>query len=121
MLVRVVGDLSASSESILSGLWTTRHHAISSPQHQQWVREESMLAPLSELSFCVVILTQSGRICGCSSRHSQYISETSTMRSMHEGDYFTYIMTSRSHTLYVGVSGDLLKRVFQHKWKEHEG
>ena len=43
------------------------------------------------------------------------------MRSMHEGDYFTYIMTSRSHTLYVGVSGDLLKRVFQHKWKEHEG
>jgi len=40
---------------------------------------------------------------------------------MHEGDYFTYIMTSRSHTLYVGVSGDLLKRVFQHKWKEHEG
>jgi putative endonuclease len=43
------------------------------------------------------------------------------MPSMHGGDYFTYIMASRSHTLYAGVSGDLLKRVFQHKWKEHEG
>jgi putative endonuclease len=43
------------------------------------------------------------------------------MPSMHEGSYFTYIMASRSHTLYIGVTGDLLKRVFQHKWKEHEG
>jgi putative endonuclease len=40
---------------------------------------------------------------------------------MHEGSYFTYIMASRSHTLYVGVTGNLHKRVFQHKWKEHEG
>ena len=30
-------------------------------------------------------------------------------------------MASRSRTLYIGVTGDLLKRVFQHKWKEHEG
>ena len=38
------------------------------------------------------------------------------MRSMHEGDYFTYIMASRKAIRsYVGVSGDLLKRVFQHK------
>ena len=43
------------------------------------------------------------------------------MRHMHEGSYFAYIMASRSHTLYVGVTGDLHKRVFQHKWKEHEG
>ena len=40
---------------------------------------------------------------------------------MHEGCYFTYIMASRSHTLYIGVTGDRRKRVFQHKWKEHEG
>jgi putative endonuclease len=40
---------------------------------------------------------------------------------MHDGSYFTYIMASRSHTLYVGITGDLHKRVFQHKWKEHDG
>src|SRR5579875_1907143 len=40
---------------------------------------------------------------------------------MHEGSYFTYIMASRSHTLYIGMSGDLQRRVFQHKWKEHGG
>ncbi|UWZ86010.1 GIY-YIG nuclease family protein [Occallatibacter riparius] len=40
---------------------------------------------------------------------------------MHEGSYFTYIMASRSHTLYVGVTGNLLKRVFQHKWRECGG
>jgi len=40
---------------------------------------------------------------------------------MREGSYCTYMMASRSRTLYVGVTGDLLKRVFQHKWKEHEG
>ena len=40
---------------------------------------------------------------------------------MHAGSYFTYIMASRSHTLYIGITGDLEKRVFQHKWKEHDG
>ncbi len=34
--------------------------------------------------------------------------------------YFTYIMGSRSHTLYVGVTGDLHKRVFEHKWYDAE-
>ena len=43
------------------------------------------------------------------------------MHSMHEGSYFTYIMASRSRTLYIGVTGNLLKRVFQHKWREHDG
>src|ERR1017187_250485 len=40
---------------------------------------------------------------------------------MHEGAYCTYMMASRSHTLYIGVTGDLHKRVFEHKWKEHAG
>lgn len=43
------------------------------------------------------------------------------MGHMHEGSYFTYMVASRSHTLYIGVTGDLRKRVFQHKWKEHDG
>ncbi len=30
-------------------------------------------------------------------------------------------MASRSRTLYIGVTGDLHKRVFQHKWKELDG
>ncbi len=40
---------------------------------------------------------------------------------MHEGAYSTYIVASRSKILYIGVTGNLHKRVFQHKWKEHEG
>jgi putative endonuclease len=40
---------------------------------------------------------------------------------MHEGPYFVYMMASRSRTLYIGVTGDLHKRAFQHKWKEHAG
>jgi putative endonuclease len=41
--------------------------------------------------------------------------------TMHEGSYFTYIVASRSRTLYIGMTNNLEKRVFQHKWKEHEG
>ena len=40
---------------------------------------------------------------------------------MYEGSYSTYIMASRSHTLYIGVTGNLHKRIFEHKWKEHDG
>jgi putative endonuclease len=40
---------------------------------------------------------------------------------MDEKVYFTYIVASRSHTLYIGMTGDLLKRVFEHKRKIHSG
>jgi putative endonuclease len=40
---------------------------------------------------------------------------------MSTGPYFTYILASRSHTLYIGVTSNLQKRIFQHKWREHDG
>ena len=40
---------------------------------------------------------------------------------MHEGDYYTYIVASRSRTLYIGVTGNLHKRVFEHKRMWYEG
>ncbi|HXR37659.1 MAG TPA: GIY-YIG nuclease family protein [Terracidiphilus sp.] len=35
--------------------------------------------------------------------------------------YFTYIVASRSRTLYIGVTSSLQKRMFEHKRKLHEG
>jgi putative endonuclease len=40
---------------------------------------------------------------------------------VHENRYCTYIMASRSHTLYIGVTSNLHRRVFQHKWRQHDG
>ena len=40
---------------------------------------------------------------------------------MLQSAYFTYIVASRSHTLYIGVTSNLHKRMFQHKWKEYGG
>jgi putative endonuclease len=40
---------------------------------------------------------------------------------MDEKFYFAYIVASRSHTLYIGMTGGLLKRVFEHKQRMHEG
>jgi putative endonuclease len=40
---------------------------------------------------------------------------------MDERFYFTYILASRSRTIYVGVTSDLRRRVFQHKQKTHPG
>jgi putative endonuclease len=40
---------------------------------------------------------------------------------MEERVYCTYIVASRSHTLYIGMTGNLLKRVFEHKQRTHEG
>ena len=40
---------------------------------------------------------------------------------MSKGPYFTYIVASRSRTLYIGISGDLHRRIFEHKTKLCEG
>ena len=40
---------------------------------------------------------------------------------MREGSYFTYIVASRSHPIYVGMTGDLNKRVFEHKDGTYKG
>ena len=40
---------------------------------------------------------------------------------MDEKRYCTYIMASRSHTLYIGITGDLVKRIYEHKWRERDG
>ncbi len=35
--------------------------------------------------------------------------------------YYTYIVASRSHTLYIGVTSNLEQRLWQHKNKGHQG
>jgi putative endonuclease len=41
--------------------------------------------------------------------------------SMHERDYYVYMVASRSRTLYIGVTGNLHKRVLEHKRKTYTG
>src|SRR5579871_1710378 len=40
---------------------------------------------------------------------------------MHAGSFYTYIVASRSLTLYIAMTRDLEKRVFEHKCKLFEG
>jgi len=40
---------------------------------------------------------------------------------MHATFYYTYIVASRSRTLFIGVTGDLTRRVLQHKRKTYVG
>ena len=41
---------------------------------------------------------------------------------MHERDFYTYIITNkRNGTLYVGVTNNLERRMFEHKQRLHDG
>ena len=40
---------------------------------------------------------------------------------MSEAAYFTYIVSSRSRTLYIGVTSDLRQRIFEHKEMTYPG
>ena len=40
---------------------------------------------------------------------------------MHAGHFYTYIVASRSLTLYIGITNDLERRIFEHKCKVLEG
>ncbi|HEY3706186.1 MAG TPA: GIY-YIG nuclease family protein [Terracidiphilus sp.] len=40
---------------------------------------------------------------------------------MRDHNYFTYIVTSKSRTIYIGMTNSLLKRIAQHKNKTFPG
>jgi putative endonuclease len=40
---------------------------------------------------------------------------------MNEHRYYVYIMASRTHVFYVGVTNNIVRRVRQHKERAHEG
>jgi putative endonuclease len=39
----------------------------------------------------------------------------------HQKRYFVYVMSNRTHVLYVGMTNDLVRRTFEHKHKLVEG
>jgi len=65
------------------------------------------------------VCARSRKICGCLFLHP-WTKIRGKMSAIPECSYFAYIMASRSHTLYIGVTGNPQRRVFEHKWKTHE-
>ncbi len=40
---------------------------------------------------------------------------------MHKKQYYVYIVTNKSNTLYIGITGNLTVRIYQHKYKLVKG
>ena len=80
-----------------------------------------------------IVFQRSRGTCFCLCGRSRALNTVPYLRSLHfarpwsyppaMGDkfYYAYIIASRSRTIYIGVTGNLSRRVFQHKQKTYEG
>ena len=55
------------------------------------------------------------------SSHSELVEESLSFHHQDVRDYFVYILGSKSGVLYVGVTNDLARRLFEHKQKLIDG
>lgn len=78
--------------------------------------DNNMVFSLSHFDEVSVILTHSvisTKLSGCMGGARGEISHLNTMKKEHS--YYVYIMASGTSVLYIGVTSNLLKRVYQHK------
>jgi putative endonuclease len=64
---------------------------------------------------------RSRRTCICASHHKRRPQAGRIIPTVHELYYYAYIVASRSLTLYIGMTRDLERRVFEHKCKLYDG
>ncbi len=57
----------------------------------------------------------------CASRHIQVSLPVRRYHMPREHHYFVYILSSKSRRIYTGVTGDLYRRIMQHKQGQIEG